>query len=382
MKKLHCLYVSRYAPNRTRTDPYTGLPWYLCEKTSLVGLWGRTGRPAPFENYCEKVIEANSNWWGILSNFLAVWQLRRECNRPDVVVCGIDEYSLTVGIFAGKVVHAPVFCIVEDPPFTNRYCGEIGWWRNQERRIRRLVLKILLNFCSGIFCFIEKDVLDGFKLANIPIYQLMNGVSPQALEWIKGRSNEKNDLPECKIGYVGAINLEKGIEDLLESFSEAKGRVPNLYLRLIGPIDHAHIQNYQVRVADLGLNSNVEITGWLPYEKMLEKLLECDIGVYCNPPDEWFRFAQPLKICEYLALEKPTVAWDYPGTRRMLDHGRYGILVSPGNRPAFANALVSLVDPTARRLIKKEIHVAIQGHWSSDYWYSRVLNILSSLRKD
>jgi hypothetical protein len=66
----------------------------------------------------------------------------------------------------------------------------------------------------------------------------------------------------------------------------------------------------------------------------------------------------------------------------MLDHGRYGILVSPGNRPAFANALVSLVDPTARRLIKKEIHVAIQGHWSSDYWYSQVLNILSSLRKD
>lgn len=374
--------MSRYAPDRTRTDPYTGLPWYLCEKTSFVGLWGKPSRAVVFENYCEKVLETNSNWGAIPRSFFALYQFLRGRDQPEAVVCGIDEYSLSVGVFAGKLAHAPIFCVVEDPPFTDRYCGEIGWRRKQERRIRCLDLSRLLNFCSGIFCFIEKDALNGLKLGNIPVYQLMNGVSSQALEWTKGRSDVRDDPFEYTIGYVGAINSKQGIEDLLEIIAEAQGRVPNLRLRLIGPIAHEHIPCYESRVSDLGLNSNVEITGWLPYEKMLEKLQECDVGVYCNPETEWFRVAHPLKICEYLGLEKPIVAWDYPGTRRMLNHGRLGILVSPGNRSAFTKALVSLANSTARRLIKEEIHVAIQGQWSSDYWYSQVLNILASVRKD
>jgi glycosyltransferase involved in cell wall biosynthesis len=81
----------------------------------------------------------------------------------------------------------------------------------------------------------------------------------------------------------------------------------------------------------LGLDSGVETTGWLPYERMLDKLQECDICVYCNPPTEWSKAAQPLKVCEYLALRKPTIAWDYPGTRRLLRNGRLGVLIPPGN---------------------------------------------------
>jgi len=348
----------------------------------FVGLWGRNGRPAAFENYCERVIGTNSNWWAIPRSLFTVWQSLRGSKRPDVVACGIDEYSLIVGVFAGKLAGAPVFCVVEDPPFTDRYRREDGWRRKQEREIRCLVLQRLLNSCSGVFCFVEREALRELQLGNIPIYQMMNGVSSQALEWVARRAKGKNDTRECMIGHVGAVNWKQGIGDLLEIFAEAQGRLPHLRLRLIGPIAHDHIQEYQAKVSDWGLNSNVEVTGWLPYEKMLDKLLECDVGVYCNPPTEWFRVAQPLKICEYLALEKPIVAWDYPGTRRMLDHGRYGILVPPGDRSAFVNALISLTDPTARRLIENEIHFAIQGQWSSDYWYDQVLNILGAIKKD
>lgn len=151
----------------------------------------------------------------------------------------------------------------------------------------------------------------------------------------------------------------------------------NLHLRLIGPINNNYSQCYQAKLHDLGLDSNVEITGWLPYEKMLEKLQECDICVHCNPPTEWFRAAQPLKICEYLALSKPTIAWDYPGIRRLLDGGRLGILVPSGNKTLFADELIRLIDPMVRRLIENRIHGAIQGQWSSDYWYGQVLDILA-----
>ena len=376
MKKLRCLYVSRYAPNRMRTDPYTGLPWYLSERTNLIGLWGSGSTAVFFRENCERVYEANPNWWGLPGSLITVLKLVRRSNRFHMVVCEVDEYSLSIGLLAGVVARIPVFCVIEDPPFTDRYCPPISWCRKQEKRIRQFILKLLLQHCSGMFCFIEKDVLNEFNLLNVPVYQLMNGVSSHALDWVRGHPAEEKESSDCIVGYVGAINRKQGIDDLLEIFEEARRKVANLHLRLIGPIEDDYVQYYQEKLRDLRLDSNVEITGWLPYEKMLGKLQECDICVHCNPPTEWFRSAQPLKICEYLALSKPTIAWDYPGTRRLLNQGQLGVLVPAGNKSVFTEALVSLTDPNLRRRIENKIHGAIQGQWSSDYWYGQVLDFI------
>jgi glycosyltransferase involved in cell wall biosynthesis len=361
-----------------RTDPYTGLPWYLSERTNFVGLWGRANKPVAFHKNCEKVVETNPSRVGVPGSlFQAVLSFVRGGNRPDLVICGIDEYSLSVGLFVGKTVRVPVFCVVEDPPFTDRYTPPISWIQRQEKRIRRLLVRILLQQCSGMFCFIEKDVLDQFKLRNVRVYQLMNGVSPQALDWAKNQPIREKRPSEILIGYVGAINKRQGINDLLQIFAKARKKVANLHLRLIGPIENDYAHHYQAKLCELGLNSNVEITGWLPYEKMLEKLQECDICVHCSPPTEWFRSAHPLKVCEYLALGKPTIAWDYPGIRRLLDSGRLGILVPFGNKTLFADELMRLTDPMVRCSIENEIHGAIKEQWSSDYWYGQVLDILA-----
>ena len=370
--------MSRYAPNRTGTDPYTGLPWYLSERINVTGLWGKANKPVPFYKSCEKVVETNPSWWGVFRAFFRGLKLVRSGDGFDIVVSGIDEYSLSVGLLAGKAARVPVFCVVEDPPFTDRYSPPIGWVRRQEKRIRRFIVKNLLEHCSGMFCFIEGDILNDFNLRNVPVYQLMNGVSPQALDWVENHPTKEKEDSECTIGYVGAINRKQGIDDLLEIFANAKKKVANLHLRLIGPIDNVYAQCYQKMLCDLGLDSNVEVTGWLPYEKMLKKLEECDVCVYCNPNTDWFRTAQPLKVCEYLALEKPTIAWDYPGTRRLLNQGRLGVLVPAGYKSVFTGALVSLTDPSLRRPIENEIHGAIQDQWSSDYWYGRVLDILTN----
>jgi len=300
---------------------------------------------------------------------------------PDTIVCGIDEYSLSVGLFAGRKVCIPVFCVVEDPPFTDRYLPPIRWSRRKERRFRQLIVEKLLSQFAGIFYFVESEVLKEFSLPNIPIYQLMNGLSPQALGWVQRQPNSPKNPGKCIIGYVGAIDGKHGIEDLLEIFAAARRRAANLRLRLIGPMVNSYAPYYQAKLGDLGLDSSVEITGWLPYEKMLASLYECDICVSCNRPTEWFKAAQPLKVCEYIALGKPTIAWDYPGTRRLLDHGRYGILVPPGNKPVFAEALASLVEPTAREHIAREVRLAAKRNWTSDYWYSQVLQVLTDTTK-
>jgi glycosyltransferase involved in cell wall biosynthesis len=379
MKKLCCLFISHFAPERTRTDPHTGLPWYLSERTRFIGLWGKPEyRKVGFLEHCERVFEVRLNRAGWLNGPWAVLKLACLGYRPDVVICGVDEYSLALGWFAGKTVHAPVFCMIEDPPFTDRYLPPMGWIRRNERRFRRLLVGKFLRSLSGIFCFIEKEVLREFDIGLTPVYQLMNGTSNKALDWLRSRHRPLNRFSELRIGYVGALNRRQGIDDLLEIFAEARRKEPLLRLRLIGPLEQDYASNYQERIRNLALDGNVEVTGWLPYERMLEKLQECHIGVYCNQPGEWVQVAQPLKICEYLALCIPTVAWDYPGVRRLLDGGRLGILIPSGQKSPFVDAIVRLTDPNERGSFEAEIGVAIKTRWSSDYWYEETLKKIKS----
>lgn len=59
---LNCLYISRYAGNRSKTDPYpyTGLAWFLSGNISLPGLWRKRQRGSvAFAKSCRQVIEVD-----------------------------------------------------------------------------------------------------------------------------------------------------------------------------------------------------------------------------------------------------------------------------------------------------------------------------------
>jgi glycosyltransferase involved in cell wall biosynthesis len=297
--------------------------------------------------------------------------------RLDAVVCGIDESSLILGVLFGILRKVRVFVLVEDPPFTGRYERFTGVVAKVEKRLRTRLLHHLLENCTGIFCFIEKDVLREFSLHKTQIFQMMNGASSLARDFAESLPIPLKTNGEYIVGLVGTLTPDQGLDTLLRIIAEVHHHIPHLRLRLIGPLNPGYKTDFHANLIRLELDSATEVTGWLPYTKMLEHLRGCTVGVYCNPPTDWFRIVHPLKVCEYLALGKATIAWDYPGVRRLLDGGRLGILVPPGNLSAFAEAVVSMGDPDHRCPIEKEISKAVQDHWASEYWYRYVLSVIS-----
>jgi len=376
MKKLRCLYISRFCPNRTRTDPYTGLPWFLSENTEMVGIWGRSREKAPFWKKCKNIIEIDPRWRGLAKTIISVMRLIGKRNNIDIILCGVDEYSLFIGLLVSLRTKTPFFSIVEDPPFTNRYECRLAVTKKMEKRAREFILGKLLNKCSGIFCFIEREVLKGIDLKDVKIYQLLNGAGPDGITWKKKNKGLGSASEEYIVGYIGEINCAQGIGDLIEIFAIAKRKKDAMHLKLIGPINENFRKSYEEKIARYEMKKYVKDTGWLPYEEMLRELNECDVGVYCNKPTKWFQVAHPLKICEYLSLEKPIVSWDYAGVRRLLDNGKYGILVPGGEKANFAEALISLANPVKRKGFEREIGKAISGELCSDYWYRKLLNVL------
>jgi glycosyltransferase involved in cell wall biosynthesis len=298
--------------------------------------------------------------------------------KPDAILCGVDEVSLGFALLASRIIGGRVFAVIEDPPFTTRYERIKGIRGSIEKSLRTRFLRNLLDRCAGLFCFIEKEVLEGYGLRKVPLYQMMNAASSVAVDWMKKNGPGKNSPETYTVGLVGALTPAQGIESLLEIVSLAKQQNGNVRLRLIGPMEPGYSETFQRRIKELKLDSCTEVTGWLPYPKMLDQLQECSVGVYCTPSTAWYRAAHPLKICEYLALAKPMVAWDYPGIRRMMADGRFGFLIPPGDNLAFAQALVYLKNPEIRNSISEEIRLAVKKDWNNQHWYGKVLQIMKN----
>ena len=329
-----------------------------------------------FEKNCRKVIELDIHGKGWLFRSAFLRRILSEVEKPDVILCGVDEYFLGLGLLVSRFLGGRVFSMIEDPPFTTRYETIRGMRGSVEKIFRTRLFRSLLDRCSGLFCFIEKEVLEGLCLRKVPLYQMMNGASSVGLDWARINGSGENSTATFTVGFVGAVTHTQGIESLLEIVSLAKQKNGNVRLRLIGPMEPDYTETFQRKIKELKLDSCTEVTGWLPYPQMLEQLQGCSVGVYCNPSSAWYRAAQPLKICEYLSLGKPTVAWDYPGARRLLKDGLLGILVPVGSKELFANALISLSDPLVYGAFRDAILGATENGWGSQYWFGKVLQII------
>ena len=98
----------------------------------------------------------------------------------------------------------------------------------------------------------------------------------------------------------------------------------------------------------------VVFTGSLPHDELPGALASADIGVapfdpMRHRPLRLGFYWSPLKIYEYMAVGLPVVAPSLPRLRRLIEHGREGLLYDPAEPRGLDQALVTLADATLRR---------------------------------
>jgi glycosyltransferase involved in cell wall biosynthesis len=98
----------------------------------------------------------------------------------------------------------------------------------------------------------------------------------------------------------------------------------------------------------------IVFTGALPHARLPEALAAGDIGVAPFDPARHRALTlgfywSPLKLFEYMAVGLPVVAPALPRLRRLVEHGREGLLYDPGEPCGLDRALTELADPDVRR---------------------------------
>lgn len=148
------------------------------------------------------------------------------------------------------------------------------------------------------------------------------------------------------LAFVGRLVPEKGASDLLAAVARLESALPGISAVVIG--EGPERSSLEQQAATMGISSRVTFTGWLPQEQVMQHLAASDIfvGPSRPAPDGWVE-AQGLTFAEAMLAGLPVIATNTGGIPDVVRHDVTGLLVSPGNPGAIADAVRRLASDPA-----------------------------------
>lgn len=139
---------------------------------------------------------------------------------------------------------------------------------------------------------------------------------------------------------MGRLAPVKGLRVLLQALESLIVDYPDLHLTLIGDgPDRAELE----RLAS-PLGKSVTFTGYMSQAEVAEAMRQCDIFVLPS-----FAEGVPVVLMEALASGRPVVATAVAGVSELVEEGRSGFIVPPGDPVALADGIRKLADDPALR---------------------------------
>ncbi len=147
------------------------------------------------------------------------------------------------------------------------------------------------------------------------------------------------------VGFVGHLRPWHGVDDLLAAVARLAADDPAVCLVVVG--DGPARPALEARAEALGLGDRVRFLGAVLHAQVPGLVAAFDVAVAPYAADAGAYFS-PLKLFEYLAAGRPTVAADLPAVRAAADGGRLARLYPAGDVAALAAALwAALADPAS-----------------------------------
>ena len=219
--------------------------------------------------------------------------------------------------------------------------------REDYRRLRRRLLGRLAGRCARRFYCLTEDmaawVVSHRIVPRRKIRVIFNGIDtacfrePCDAEAVRQALERPPGVPV--IGTVGRLNEIKCQDVLIRAFARVREREPEAHLILVG--DGPLRQPLGELAVGLGLDGCVHFAGYCP--QTAPYLRAMDIFALTSRSE-----GMPQAALEAQVADVPVVAARVGGLPELIDHGRTGLLVDPGDEAALAEALLGLLSDRER----------------------------------
>lgn len=147
------------------------------------------------------------------------------------------------------------------------------------------------------------------------------------------------------LAYVGVLGPQDGGDVAIRALHLLRQRRPDWRAVFAG--DGDALPGLRTLARDLELEDVVEFRGWVGDDEMTRLLSTADVCLSPEPATPLNLASTMIKVAEYMAMERPVVAFDLPETRfTAADAAAYA---PAGDEAAFAELVDELLDDPTRR---------------------------------
>ena len=194
------------------------------------------------------------------------------------------------------------------------------------------VLKVLSK-CDAIVVLSQKWV-DYFKndlgLKNVVV---INNIVEPAQSFDENPTSSK----KLKLLFLGAICDNKGVFDMLDVIAANKANLVGRIKLYIG--GNGEVERLQSVISQTQLGEIVEYVGWVTGENKNRLLKDCDIVMLPS-----YIEGLPITLLEAMAYAKPSITTNVGGIPEIIESGKNGVIITPGDKDALYEAIKLFVE--------------------------------------
>jgi glycosyltransferase involved in cell wall biosynthesis len=197
-----------------------------------------------------------------------------------------------------------------------------------------------------------------------------NSVDSDTYDRFKSKAYKKDFGNKLVITYAGRIIREKGVEMLLEAFSDLAPNYKNVVLVIAGdgPLLSTLRDKYK--------HSRIFFEGKLDYDEMMSLFNVTDI--FCYP--SMYPEGLPTSILEAGIMKCAVIATDRGGTKEVIIGSEYGIIIDE-NQDSLTNALKDLLNkPSYVEDLKNNLHKRVKNYFTWKTTAAKVSQVLKEMQ--
>jgi len=207
-----------------------------------------------------------------------------------------------------------------------------------------LVAKKFFDGITIITSSMKEEICRKYKLNPDLIGVWSSGVSPTLFNpetWIPHGLEIRDRLglvSRFVVFYHGVLSPNRGLVETIEAIKLLRHEHPEVVLFLLGSGPLTPVLKELVEKDKL--DSNVIIHDKVDYEDVPKYISMSDVGIIPLPDLHYWRSQSPLKLLEYLAMEKVVINSDIPAHRDIIGEETCGIYIPLINSANIAKSII------------------------------------------
>lgn len=263
--------------------------------------------------------------------------------KPDVIYDRYAHFSFSA-LWAAKKTKLPLILEINSPYSIQKRQWEKVYFpalsKKGEQKIFAAAPRIIV-VSSPL-----KQIVADYGVNTDKVTVLPNGTDPARFDPEQDVSGLKKELGlegKTVLGFVGILRSWHNIDKLINILEEIDLKKKNAVMLFLG--DGPSYDELVAYNMEQGNEETIRFLGRIPHDKIQQYIAMFDVAIspHATP------YSSPMKILEYMAMEKAVLAPDMPNIRDMIVDNENGILFPPDDADALKENLLKMIDDAELR---------------------------------